>query len=63
LPDEDELGHLVDEELQTETLMGWDGDPCECTECRCERFRGGEDDGLCPECRGGDHWPADVENE
>jgi hypothetical protein len=55
---EDEREDLVHDALQVEALMGWDGDPCECT-CGCKRFRAGDDDGLCPECRLGDHWPAD----
>ena len=44
--------------LEIETLMGWDGDRCECTECRCERFRDGADDTLCRECLAGDHSTA-----
>jgi hypothetical protein len=62
LPDEDEGGederNLVEEAIYVETLMGWDGDPCDCLDCACERFRDGGDDALCPECRLGDHWPA-----
>jgi hypothetical protein len=45
-----------DEVLQVEALMGWDGDRCACDECDCPRFKDGEDDGRCNECRGGRHW-------
>ena len=51
-------GASVADMLEIETLMGWDGDRCECTECRCERFRDGADDTLCRECLAGDHSTA-----
>jgi len=55
LPDEDELEHLVEDELLVEALMGWDSDACECAECECARFRDSLDE-RCPECREGGHW-------
>ena len=60
MPDEDELEHLVEEELLVETLMGWDGGPCECTDCECGRPRDGPDL-LCPNCREGEHHDQEVE--
>jgi len=54
LPDEDELEHLVEEELLVETLMGWDGDPCECTECLCARLSDGPEL-VCGDCKQGRH--------
>jgi hypothetical protein len=62
LPDEGELEAggedqgLVDDALLVETLMGWDGDRCECAACPCPRFRDGADDTLCGPCLAGDHW-------
>jgi hypothetical protein len=64
LPDEDELeidgedGARVEDALLVETLMGWDGDRCECPDCACERFRDGTDATLCAACLAGDHWLA-----
>ena len=60
MPDEDEglleqLGELATEAIEVETLMGWDGDPCLCQACTCERFRDSDDDGRCPDCRAGKH--------
>jgi hypothetical protein len=52
---EDQEG--VDEMLQVETLMGWDGDRCTCVDCRCERFRDGEDP-RCLQCQAGEHGPG-----
>lgn len=49
----------VEDMLQVETLMGWDGDRCLCQDCACERFRDGADDTLCAACLVGDHWRAD----
>jgi hypothetical protein len=59
LPDEDEFDHeqLVEDVLYTETLMGWDGDPCECLECDCPRFRDGSHGDRCRDCAEGRHWP------
>jgi hypothetical protein len=65
MPDEDEPEiegedqASVEDMLQVETLMGWDGDRCECAECRCERFRDGSDATLCGPCLAGDHWQID----
>ena len=59
MADEDELEHLVQDALETDTLMGWDGAPCLCTACECPRFRDGSDPTRCPQCSLGDHWPAD----
>ena len=59
MPDDDdlleELGEQAEEALLVETLMGWDGDFCLCTECVCQRFRDDAPDGLCDPCRAGDH--------
>jgi hypothetical protein len=59
LADEDELEHLVEDELLVETLMGWDGDPCQFTECPCGRFRDGPEL-LCLECREGRHEDGET---
>ena len=66
MPDEDELEQAGDDLLDpnaspedvllVEALMGWDGDPCQCPDCDCPRFRDGTDD-RCPDCREGRHWP------
>ena len=62
LPDDDdrldELGDSVEDVLDVETLLGWDGDPCECSECECPRFRDGAEGARCPDCRAGSHWPG-----
>ena len=61
MPDEEgepDLEELVADALYVETLMGWDGSPCECRECDCHRFADGNapaGDSRCLECRGGDH--------
>ena len=58
MPDEDELDHesLVEDALLVDTLMGWDGDRCECVECDCPRFQDTVDDKRCGDCREGRHW-------
>ncbi|HUG30458.1 MAG TPA: hypothetical protein VMQ65_08110 [Candidatus Limnocylindria bacterium] len=59
MPDDDAFDSPgIADVLLVETLMGWDGDRCECVDCRCERFRDGSDDTLCAACREGDHWRA-----
>jgi len=45
----------VEDMLEIETLMGWDGDRCRCTVCVCQRFLDGSDNEWCPECLAGDH--------
>lgn len=64
MPDEDEVEidgedqvH-VEDMLAVETLMGWDGDRCQCQVCACERFIDGADERLCAACLAGDHWRA-----
>ena len=64
MPDEDdglleELGELANEAILVKTLMGWDGDRCECPACACERFPFGTNGTMCAECIARDHWRAD----
>jgi hypothetical protein len=59
--DEDENVFEIDgaaNEIAVETLMGWDGDTCECV-CDCPRFRDRSDDLRCRPCIEGRHWPHD----
>jgi hypothetical protein len=46
--------------IAVETLMGWDGDKCECA-CQCPRFQDQSDDRRCTPCIEGEHWPHDAE--
>jgi hypothetical protein len=55
--DEDENVFEIDgaaNEIAVETLMGWDGDPCECA-CDCPRFRDQPNDPRCTPCIEGEH--------
>jgi hypothetical protein len=56
----DELGELANTAILTDTLMGWEGDVCECPDCDCRRFQDGSDDRRCPPCRVGEHWVGDA---
>jgi hypothetical protein len=61
--DEDENVFEIDgaaNEIAVETLMGWDGDACECA-CDCPRFQDQPDDPRCTPCIEGEHWPHDAE--
>ena len=49
-----EDGATVADMLEVETLMGWDGERCQCPH-GCERFADGSDDGWCEQCGKGDH--------
>lgn len=61
MPDEDERerdgtdGASLEDMLEVQTLMGWDGDRCLCPDCRCERFRDGSDAVQCEDCLRGRH--------
>ena len=46
-------------ELAIETLMGWDGAPCECA-CDCPRLRDRPDDVRCTPYIEARHWRHDV---
>jgi hypothetical protein len=45
-------------EIAFETLMGWDGELCQC-ECGCRELRDTLDDPRCALCREGRHSSGD----